>query len=159
MQVTSATSADRTLAAAPTAGDGTDGTTTVAKKTMLGQDDFLKLLAVQFQQQDPMKPMEDTAFIAQMAQFTALDQTKSMLTQMTQLGSSQGLATANSYLGRQVTLTDANDQTITGLVGAVQVTNGTPQLIVNGTAYPVSSVTRVEPAPVTNSTNNSSSNP
>jgi flagellar basal-body rod modification protein FlgD len=159
MQVTTATSADRTYAAATTANDGTDGTTTVAKKTMLGQDDFLKLLAVQFQQQDPMKPMEDTAFIAQMAQFTALDQTKSMLTQMTQLGNSQGLATANSYLGRQVTLTDANDQTITGLVGAVQVTNGTPQLIVNGTAYPVSSVTRVEPAPVTNSTNNSSSNP
>jgi flagellar basal-body rod modification protein FlgD len=159
MQVTSATSADRTYATATAVGDGTDGTTTVAKKTMLGQDDFLKLLAVQFQQQDPMKPMEDTAFIAQMAQFTALDQTKSMLTQMTQLGSSQGLATANSYLGRQVTLTDANDQTITGLVGAVQVTNGTPQLIVNGTAYPVSSVTRVEPAPVTNSTNNSSSNP
>lgn len=159
MQVTSATSPERTYAAATTGSDGTDGTTTVAKKTMLGQEDFLKLLAVQFQQQDPMKPMEDTAFIAQMAQFTTLDQTKSMLTQITQLGSSQNLATANSYLGRQVTLTDANDQTITGLVDGVRVTNGTPQLIVNGTAYPVTSVTLVQPAPAPNSTNNSSSNP
>ena len=61
------------------------------KKTMLGQEDFLKLLAIQFQSQDPMKPMEDTAFIAQMAQFTALDQSKSLLAEMTQLGASQDI--------------------------------------------------------------------
>lgn len=157
MQVTSATSTDRTTAAATS--DGTGATTTVARKTMLDQDDFMKLLAVQFQQQDPMKPMDDTAFIAQMAQFTALDQSKSMLTRMTQLGASQELATANSYLGRQVTLTDENDQSITGVVSGVQLTNGTPRLMVNGTAYTVGSVVLVEPAPATPSTNNSSSNP
>ena len=44
-----------------------------AKKT-LGQQDFLKLLAVQFQTQDPMKPMDHQEFGTQLAQFSQLEQ-------------------------------------------------------------------------------------
>ena len=54
-----------------TAADST--TASRVPQKVLGQNDFLKLLATQFKTQDPMKPMEDTAFIAQMAQFTALE--------------------------------------------------------------------------------------
>jgi flagellar basal-body rod modification protein FlgD len=142
MQVSSATSADRSAFAS-------DGTSTIVapKKTMLGQDDFLKLLAVQFQSQDPMKPMEDTAFIAQMAQFTALDQSKSLLTQMTQLAAGQDVVTANSFIGRQVTLSGGADPDVTGVVSGVQMIDGAPRLLVGGAAYPIASVVRVEPAP------------
>jgi flagellar basal-body rod modification protein FlgD len=40
----------------------------------LGKDEFLKILIVQMQNQDPLNPMDDKEFIAQMAQFTALEQ-------------------------------------------------------------------------------------
>ena len=40
-------------------------------KKVLDQDDFLKLLITQFSTQDPLNPVTDTAFIAQMAEFTA----------------------------------------------------------------------------------------
>lgn len=142
MQVTSATS---TKSAYDTS---TDAATLAAtpKKTVLGQDDFLKLLAVQFQQQDPMKPMEDTAFIAQMAQFTALDQSKSLLKQMTQMSTSQDMVTANSYIGRHVTLDGGDDQTVSGDVTGVELADGTPRIIVGDKTYPLSAVILVEPA-------------
>jgi hypothetical protein len=40
----------------------------------LGREDFMKLLLAQLQHQDPLKPMDDQAFIAQVAQFNALEQ-------------------------------------------------------------------------------------
>lgn len=116
------------------------------KKTVLDQEDFLKLLAVQFQSQDPMKPMEDTAFIAQMAQFTALDQSKSLLTQMTQLSASQDIVTANSYIGRQVTLDAGADLVVSGEVTGIELTDGAPRLIVGDQTYALSAVLLVEPA-------------
>lgn len=58
-------------------GAGTEDTTGTAKTTsneLLGQDAFLRLLITQLQNQNPLEPMQDTDFIAQMAQFSALEQ-------------------------------------------------------------------------------------
>lgn len=109
-------------------------------KQVLGQEDFLKILSVQFQQQDPMKPMEDTAFIAQMAQFTSLEQ-------MTQLRKDQQLLTGNAYLGRNVTVQDpADGKPVTGLVSALDNSGKELALIIGGKSYPLSAVKRIEPA-------------
>jgi Flagellar hook capping protein len=142
MQVNSVTSTSR---AASTAAD--EQAPLANKKQVLGQEDFLKLLAVQFQSQDPMKPMEDTAFIAQMAQFSALDQSSTLVQQMTQLRATQDIVTANSYIGRQVTLDAGNDELVTGEVTGVDLSDGTPRLIVGDYTYPISSVLLVEPVP------------
>jgi len=112
----------------------------------------MKLLATQFQQQDPLKPMDDTAFIAQTAQFTSLQQTNTMVTQMTQLTAAQNLATANSYIGRQVTVDAGNGQTAVGNVTKVDASGSTPQILINGTAYPISAVLYVEPGTPSTST-------
>jgi flagellar basal-body rod modification protein FlgD len=140
MQIPSATSAKSAYEDPATIAANTP------KKTVLGQEDFLKLLAVQFQSQDPMKPMEDTAFIAQMAQFTALDQSKSLLTQMTQMSASQDIVTANSYIGRQVTLDAGADRLVTGEVTGIEITDGSPRLIIGDETHPLSAVLLVEPA-------------
>lgn len=122
-------------------------TNRTVKKT-LGQEDFLKLLATQFQSQDPMKPMEDTAFIANMAQFSSLEQTSLMTTQLKQLLAMQDVSAANSYIGRQVTLqTDKEGNTLTGTVEGVEMVDGEPRLVLGDKTYPISSVLLVEPAP------------
>lgn len=49
------------------------GSGTTNRSANLGKDDFLKLLSVQLQYQNPLEPMENTEFIAQMAQFSTLE--------------------------------------------------------------------------------------
>lgn len=135
-------------AAYATAADASDTASRVPQK-QLGQDDFLKLLAKQFQVQDPMKPMEDTAFIAQMAQFSSLEQSKAMNTEMQVLRGYQQLATANSYLGHRVTVEAGDGSSVSGDVTAVDTSGGSPKIIVNGQPFSISAVLRVEPGRVT----------
>jgi flagellar basal-body rod modification protein FlgD len=114
-------------------------------KQMLGQEDFLKLLSVQFQKQDPMKPMEDNAFIAQMAQFSSLEQAQTLTTQMTQMRATQDLVTANSYIGREVTVDAGENGIVKGNVEGVEIDAGVPRLTIGGVTYPLSSVLYVAP--------------
>lgn len=135
-----------------TAAIDTAATTAVAplKKT-LGQDDFLRLLAQQFQSQDPMKPIEDTSFIAQMAQFSSLEQASAMSKDISQMKAQQQLATANSYLGHRVTVDTGNGETLSGDVTGIEIVDGTPRLVVGDYTFPVSAVLLVEPRAVSSS--------
>ena len=96
----------------------------------LGKDDFLKLLITQLQNQDPTSPMENTEFIAQMAQFSSLEQMTNMSNEFTKLANMLNSGEAVSMLGKSVEL-NIGDTSITGVVDAV--TRGTnPQVQVNG---------------------------
>jgi flagellar basal-body rod modification protein FlgD len=124
------------------------GTTTARKpKQQLGSEDFMKLLAVQFQSQDPMKPMEDTAFIAQMAQFSSLQNSTDLNKEMALLRSDQQNLAANGMLGRTVTVSDEDGNPVIGQVSAVLSTNEGPALLINGKEYGLSTVTRIENTP------------
>src|SRR2546422_149343 len=147
MSTISAVSSSNSSLTAPTS-----ATSSVSNSKTLGVNDFMKLLATQFQQQDPLKPMDDTAFIAQTAQFTGLQQTTTLVQQITQLATNQNLATANSYLGRQVTVDAGHGATAAGIVSAVDASGSAPQIILNGQAYPLSAVLRVEPGAISPTT-------
>jgi len=130
-------------------GDSTGASPSRIPQRILGQDDFLKLLAVQFQAQDPMKPMEDTAFIAQMAQFSSLEQSSAMARDMTALRGDQQRTAANSYLGHRVTVDLGKGATEFGDVTAIDTAGPEPKIVVNGNAYSLSAVLRVEPGLIT----------
>jgi flagellar basal-body rod modification protein FlgD len=112
----------------------------------LGVNDFLKLLTVQLQSQDPLKPMEDTAFISQMASFTSLEQMRTLSQDFADFTKEQRVSDASGYLGKVVTVTDAVNGDVTGLITGITIDGGTPRLLVNGTSYDLSSVKAVSAA-------------
>ncbi|MBF0480280.1 MAG: flagellar hook assembly protein FlgD [Desulfovibrionaceae bacterium] len=72
----------------------------------LGQNDFLKLLVTQLQQQDPLNPMDDQAYVAELAQFSSLEQLTNIntgITTMTTSINSQGQVNAVGMIGKDVT--------------------------------------------------------
>ena len=64
----------------------------------LGKDDFLKLLVTQLSYQDPTSPVKDQQFIAQMAQFSSLEQMQNMASSLSRLADRQ----AHNLIGRYV---------------------------------------------------------
>jgi flagellar basal-body rod modification protein FlgD len=86
-------------------GSATTATTTSSVKSALGKDDFLKMMIAQLKHQDPLNPMDGTAFTAQLAQFSSLEQLQNINTQMTSFTQQQqalGNSQAVSFIGKQV---------------------------------------------------------
>ena len=107
----------------------------------LGKDDFLKLLITQLQNQDPTSPMENTEFIAQMAQFSSLEQMTNMSSSFTKMAAYITSSEAASTLGKTVEL-DIGDANVTGIVeGATRGEN--PQVLVNGMYYSMDKIKAV----------------
>ena len=107
----------------------------------LGKDDFLKLLITQLSHQDPTAPMQDKEFIAQMAQFSSLEQMTSMAADFSKLTMMISGNEASTALGKNVELLDG-DRVIQGSVKAV--TRGEiPQVLVNGAYYNWNQVNKV----------------
>ena len=115
------------------------------QKTTLGQDDFLKLLVTKMSSQDPMNPQGDSEFIAQMAQFSSLEQAKSMTADMAMLKAQQEVLTANGLIGRNVTVSEGQKQLAQGMVTSVAMNDGSPEVVIDGKNYSLESVSLISP--------------
>jgi flagellar basal-body rod modification protein FlgD len=108
---------------------------------VMGKDEFLKILITQLSHQDPIQPMEDKEFIAQMAQFSSLEQITNMSEGMGRVAELLAKSQALGLLGQNVNVMDG-EQSITGIVE--EVTGGDfPQVMVNGSYYDFSQVRSV----------------
>jgi len=105
---------------------GSDGQT-------LGRDEFLKLLITQLKHQDPMQPLEDREFIAQMAQFSALEQLMNMASEIQALRQSLGITP--DYIGKRITWLELDEsgtkwEEMSGVVDGIAFGDGVQYAIV-----------------------------
>ena len=121
----------------------------VNKPKELGKDDFLKLLVTQVRYQDPLKPTEDKEFIAQLAQFSSLEQMQNLNTSFSSLANMQNslftasvMGQAVSLIGRQVEGVE-NEQTFSGLVNGMKIVDGVPKILVDGQEVNISSISKI----------------
>lgn len=120
---------------------GTDRGVTQGNQGTLGRDDFLALLVTQLQHQDPIKPMSDQEFVAQITQFSSLESIQSLSQQFQRFVDLQQwssyLGQATGLIGKTVDLA-VDDSTVTGPVSAVRIVDGVAKLVVNNTSYDMS---------------------
>ncbi|UOQ93223.1 flagellar hook assembly protein FlgD [Halobacillus shinanisalinarum] len=118
----------------------------------LGKDAFLKILMAQIQNQSPLDPMKDKEFIAQMTQFSSLEQMTNMSQAMQGFMTSQSLPPVVKYsgmIGKEVTYpvhdgTGAATELATGVVKAVSQKEGETKLeLQNGESVYVYDITKV----------------
>ena len=78
---------------------------TTSGKNVVGKDEFLKMLVAQLKNQDPLNPLDGTAFTAQLAQFSSLEQLQNINTQLsafTRQQQSLSSAQAVTLIGKEV---------------------------------------------------------
>jgi flagellar basal-body rod modification protein FlgD len=123
----------QSIGAAPAAGS----TGTALQSAGLSQQDFLQVLLAQLSYQDPLKPLDNEQFLAQLAQFSTLGLIQQQNNETSTLLTIQSATQTVGLLGKSVQTTDSTGQQQTGTVNAVTFqSDGTPQLSVqlsNGT--------------------------
>lgn len=128
--------------------------TSAAAPASLGitQDDFLKILLTQLQFQDPLKPVDNEQFIAQLAQFSALEINRQQSLSVNDLLAVTASNQAIGLIGKPVTVNGGNTATgtATGTVTTVSFSGGAAQLTITTsnsqviTNVPLSDVTLVQ---------------
>ena len=105
---------------------------------------FLQLLVAQMRYQDPSNPTDSSQFLAQSAQFTALEKMQDVADQTAKLLSAQMAFGASGLVGKQVSWTDTDGATKSGTVSGVTFGADGPVLSANGSTFPITSLLSVE---------------
>lgn len=115
---------------------------TLTKKNTINQEDFIKLFLAQLQFQDPLEPVDNREFLAQLAQFTALEQSRQTSENTNGLLSMNASTQAISLLNKQVEV-QGMGLPLTGTVTAVSFTSSGAELSVKNATGQVSTGIRL----------------
>lgn len=110
---------------------------------------FLNLMVAQLRYQDPMNPADSGEFLAQNAQFTALEKMQDIADQTSALLAAQISFGASGLVGRYVTYLDSDGTSASGLVGSVSYDANGPMLVVDGENVTLGQVQSVNAEPPT----------
>ena len=114
----------------------------VSKNSVQSQD-FLYLLTMQLQYQDPTNPMDNSDMLAQEAQFSSLEQMEALTSSFSKFSNAYQ---ANAFLGQKVEAT-VDGKTTVGTVDYIDYSDASGASVsIGGKSFPVSSITKVYPS-------------
>lgn len=110
------------------------GSSSVQGRNTIDQEGFIKLFLSQLQFQDPLEPVDNREFLAQLAQFSNLEQSRQLSLNTESLLTMTSASQALSLLNREVDVVQAQGYLVNGSVTAVQFTASGPELTVETAA-------------------------
>ena len=136
--------------------DKSSQSTQIKDGSVLGKDDFLKLMITQLQHQNPLEPMDNTEYISQMASFSSLEQMSNLNTSFEKMAAlwsdylipQMQWQQAAQVLGKTVTYQNPSSEEgapefLTGLVDSVLARDGQIFFMINDTEISMDSVTQI----------------
>lgn len=116
---------------------------------IVNKNEFLLLLTAQLQHQDPLSPMESTDFIAQLAQFSSLEQLTSINKTNSDMFEYQQLIGGSSMIGMTANYLDPNTGEFTeGRIEGIEIGGETISVIINGEAVPMTNIVELHESSV-----------
>jgi len=91
-------------------------------------DDFLKLMLAELQNQDPLNPLENDQLIEQISQIRSVGATEKLSETLDAVLLGQNISSATNLIGAHVDAISDDNQSVTGVVNRVSVSNGQPKL-------------------------------
>jgi flagellar basal-body rod modification protein FlgD len=122
---------------------GATSTSSTGTSAAGDKDMFLQLLVAQMRYQDPMNPTDSSQFLAQSAQFTALEKMQNVADQTAKLLSAQMAFGASGLVGKQVSWVDSDGATQTGTINGVTFGADGPVLSAGDATFPITSLLSV----------------
>ncbi|WIW71585.1 flagellar hook capping FlgD N-terminal domain-containing protein [Anaerosinus gibii] len=122
-------------------------TTTTQAGGELGKESFLKLLVTQMQYQDPLDPQDNAEYIAQLAQFSSLEQMtnvnsalEKMNTLIGNMDTSLLVGQTSNFIGKEIEWQNDKKEMQTGTVTGVKIVDGQPYVLVGNIIVSISQI-------------------
>lgn len=109
-------------------------------------DQFMMLLLAQLKNQNPLEPMDDTQLLTQMTSLNTLSELKSISEKIDHMTNASQSSYAASLIGKNITATDDNEGTVTGVVTAMEFVGGQYSLSIGNQSVSLDDVIRVAEA-------------
>jgi flagellar basal-body rod modification protein FlgD len=104
----------------------------------MSKNEFLKILAAQLQNQDPSNPTSNTEFVAQLAQFSSLEQMQNIAETI----NSMSIVQSAGLIGKTA-VAEVDGTNVTGTVESILIQNSIPYAVIGSNYVPVSSITQI----------------
>jgi flagellar basal-body rod modification protein FlgD len=127
---------------------GSAGSSSTSSANSLTANDFIKFMITELQNQDPLSPTDPNTMLQQISEIGQLQSATTMQTDLTGMVQQNQVSAASAMIGKEVQGTDANSNSITGIVSAVQITSSGVSLELNtGSTLAMNNVTAITNAP------------
>ncbi len=109
-----------------------------------GKEDFLKLFVAQLKAQNPLNPQEGHEFIAQLAQFTSLEQLTNLNTSFSDMLKYQQLLEGGELIGRNASyIGTGSEGSPLGVISGIKINDGAIAAIIGGKEVPIANITGI----------------
>ncbi|MGD0389133.1 MAG: flagellar hook capping FlgD N-terminal domain-containing protein [Tepidisphaeraceae bacterium] len=130
------------------AASNSTGSSSTSSPNSLTANDFIKFMITELQNQDPLSPTDPNTMLQQISEIGQLQSATTMQTDLTGMVQQNQVSAASAMIGKEVQGTDANSNSITGIVSAVQITSSGVSLELNtGSTLAMNNVTAITNAP------------